>query len=194
MTLRTQPISNVGPGPFRLPYDHLDPSHHTSHRESFVHFSHFSPNEELPASSGWEVKGLWDDGLDYSTSKGKGKPVRAYDEFRRGLRDGEKDSRDPNVADIERNEEADTEHDSEDEGEIRDKDMPFIYIPWPSIEHDELLSRREDAEVVEIRVGDDETLESILRDISLRDERSQKGKDVEDHPSTRQKDGAASWR
>lgn len=193
MTLPTQPIPNVCPGPFRLPCDHLDPSHHTSHRESFVPSSHFSPNEQLPASSGWEVKGLWDDGLDYSTSKGKGKAVRAYDEFRRGLRDGEKDSREPNVADLERNEEPATEHDSEDEDEIRDEDMPFIYIPWPSTEHDELLSRREDAEVVEIRVGDDETLESILRDISLRDERSQKGKGVEDHPPTRQKDVAASW-
>lgn len=194
MTLPTRPTPNVWPGPFRLPYYHLEPSHHTSPREPFVPSSHLSPNEQLPAYGGWEVKGPWDDGLDYSSSKGKGKAVRAYDEFRRGLRDGEKDSPDPNVADLERNDDSDTEHHSEDEGEIQDEDMPFIYIPWPSTKDDELFARREDAEVVEIRVGDDETLESILRDISLRDERRQKGKGVEDHPSTRQKDVAALWR
>lgn len=194
MTLPTQPNLNVWPGPNRVPDDHL---HRFSHSKPSIPSNHLTPNERLSTSKGYEVEGQWDDGLDYSSYKGKGKAVRAYDEFKRGLRDGEKDRWDPNAADLEHEEEEDTDHDSEDEGEIRDEDLPFLRVPWPSIENDELLSRREDSEVVEIHVGDDETLESILRDISLRDERRRKGKSVqgsiEDHPSMRQKDVTAWW-
>lgn len=182
MALPTQRTPNLWPGPVRVPDDHLD---------------HSTLNERSSTARGWEVEGQWDDDFDYSSSKGKGKAVRAYDEFKRGLRNDEKDRWDPNAADLESEEGQDADHDSEDEGEIRDEDLPFIRIPWPSIENDELLSRREDAEVVEIHVGDDETLESILRDISLRDERRRKGKGVEgsteDHPSMRQKDVTACW-
>lgn len=174
MTVPTQPISNDWPGPNHVPSDQLDPSQHSSDREPFVLSSRLAPNEPLPDSSGWETEGPWDDGLDYSLSKGKGRAVRAYDEFRRGLRDGEKEIWDP-----EQTREQDADHETEEEGEIDDEDLPFIRIPWPCAENDELLSRREDSEVVEIRLGDDETLESILRDISLRDERRQKGKGVE---------------
>lgn len=182
-----------------VPDGHLDPSDHSSHREPFIPSFHLAPNEWLPASSGLEVEGQWDDGLDCSSSKGKGKAVRAYDEFKRGLRDGEKESWDPNIADLEHRRAEDADSDSEEEGEVRDEDIPFISIPWPCAENDELLSRREDAEVVEIRVGDDETLESILRDISLRDERRQKGKGVEgriecaDEDVPGRKDVAAWW-
>ena len=175
MTLPTQPTSNGWPGAICIPHDHLDPSYQI---EPFIHSSHLAPNERLPASSGWEIESQWQDGLDYSSSKGKNKAVRAYDEFKRGLRDGEKESRDPKVANPEHHKEQYTDYDSEEEGEIRDEDLLFIRVPWPCAEKDELLSRHEDAEVVEIRVGDDETLESILRDISLREETRRK--DVED--------------
>lgn len=173
MTLPTQPTLNGWPGPIRIPHDHLDPSHQN---EPFIPSGHLAPNERLPASSGWGIESQWDDGLDYSSSKGKNKAVRAYDEFKRGLRDGERESWDPKVADPEHNKEQYTDYDCEEQGEIRDEDLLFIRVPWLCAEKDELLSRREDAQVVEIRVGDDETLESILRDISLREETRQKGK------------------
>ena len=178
-TLPTETGPYLWPESTRVLCDHLDPSHHASHREPLIPSSNLAPNESLPASRGWEADDQWDDGLDYSSSKGKGKAVRAYDEFKRGLRDGEEDNWDPNVADLELKEEQDADHDSKDEGEVRDEDLPFVRIPWPSAKSDELLRRHEDAEVVEIHVGDDETLESILRDISLRDERRQKGKAME---------------
>lgn len=185
-TIPIQPTPDVlamaGPlGPIRVPNDHLDPSPNSSHLETFIPSSHLATNERLPTPSEWEVEGPWDDGLDYSSSKGKGRAVRAYDEFKRGLRDGEKECWDPGVADPEHNREPDADDDSEEEeeGEIRDEDLPFFRVPWPCAEKDEVLTRRENAEVVEIRVGDDETLESILQDISVRDERRQGGKGVE---------------
>ena len=166
------------PGPVQVPDDHVDdPPRFTSPPSSSLPPAAdvwgVSPAPQ-PASTTGELESQWDDGLDYSCSKGKGKAVRAYDEFKQGLRNNDLGDRWTKL-DIDSEE----GHDIEEEGEVCDEDLPFIRIPWPSTEPEELLSRREDAEVVEIHVGDDETLESILRDISLRDERRQKGKAVE---------------
>ncbi len=190
-TQPTQPTTDICTEPIPIPCDHLSPS---DQDEPSIPSSHLKQqNEPLPSSNGWVVENQWDDGLDYSSSKGKGKAVRAYDEFKRGLRDAERESRDPKVAernrernanydgeDEDEEEEEEEEDDDDEEGEIRDEDLPFVRIPWPHVEKDELLSRREDAAVVEIRVGDEETLESILRDIERRDERRRKGEMVED--------------
>ena len=54
-------------------------------------------------------------------------------------------------------------------------EIPLIWIPWPGCERDEIKERAEDNEIVEIRIGEDETLESILRDIAMRDERRVEG-------------------
>ncbi len=191
-TQPTQPTTEICTEPIRIPCNHPSPS---DQHEPSIPSSHLKqPNEPLPPSRGRDVESQWDDGLDYSSSKGKGKAVRAYDEFKRGLRDAERESRDPKFAqrnrerrnaeyegeDEEQEEDDDDEDDDydeeEEEGEIRDEDLPFVRIPWPCAEKDELLARREDAAVVEIRVGDEETLESILRDIERRDdERRRKG-------------------
>lgn len=180
-----QPTPDIWPepfGPVRVPNDHLEPSAKSSHPEPFIPSSQPAPNEQLPTPNDWEVDDLWDDGLDYSSSKGKGKAVRAYDEFKRGLRDGGKRRWGRGVADPEdtKGQDADDDSEEKEEGDIQDEDLPFIRVPWPCAEKDEVLSRREDAEVVEIRVGDDETLESILEGISLREERRQRGRGVED--------------
>lgn len=55
----------------------------------------------------------------------------------------------------------------DDEG----NEIPLIHIPWPGSERNEILERAEDNEVVDIHLGEDETLDSILADMSLRDER-----------------------
>ena len=180
MALPTQLAPDASPGPIQVPHDHIDPSDDSAHREAFIPPHSPAPTERPPASSRWSFEDQWDDGLDYSCYKGKGRAVRAYDEFRLGLRDGERRCREPNGPDLEDDNEQDSDSDSEEESENEDEDLQFIRIPWPATEPDELLSRREDAEVVEIRVGEDETLESILRDISLRDERRRKGKGVEE--------------
>ena len=178
MALPTQTAPDAWPEPIFEPHNYNDLSDHSSPSESFTTPDSLAQNEPPSVSTTWKIEDPWDDGLDYSSQKGKGKAVRAYDEFKLGLRDGERPSRRLHVADLGHDEERDSDHDSEEQGEI-DEDLPFIRIPWPSTEQDELLCRREDAEVVEIHVGDDETLESILRDISLREERRQKGKGVE---------------
>jgi len=54
-------------------------------------------------------------------------------------------------------------------------EIPLIHIPWPGSETDEIADRAEDNEVVEIRVGEEETLDSILMDIYLRDGRRERG-------------------
>ena len=177
-TLHTQPTPDVWPEPIPVPHDHLEPAEHPSLPESSIPPNPPPPNEALPASSRSAIEGLWDDGLDYSSHKGKGRAVRAYDEFKRGLRNSERKGRDLDVSDLDRDKEKDTDDDGGDE-EIRDECLRFVRIPWPSPETDEFLCQREDANVVEIRVGDDETLESILRDISLREERRKKGKAAE---------------
>lgn len=178
-TFPTETRPFLCPGPVQVPDDHVDdPTPFTSRP-----FSSLPPAVDVwgespapqPASTTGELESQWDDGLDYSGAKGKGKAVRAYDEFKQGLRNNDLGDRWTKL-DIDSEE----GHDIGEEGEVCDEDLPFIRIPWPSTEPDELLSRREDAEVVEIHVGDDETLESILRDISLRDERRQKGKGVQD--------------
>ena len=168
-------------GPVQVPQDHL-----ASTSPSPVSDSHppavdacEEPSTTQPPTTAQEVEDRWDDGFDYSSTKGKGKAVRAYDEFKLGLRDSHGDGWTRIDAGIE-NGDCDTEDKDENEAEIDDEDLPFIRIPWPSVENDELLSRREDAEVAEIRVGDDETLESILRDINLREEKRRKGKAVEE--------------
>lgn len=179
MALPTQPAPDAWPTPFHEPHNHNDPSDHSSPSETFITPDCLAQNEQTPVSTTWEIEDPWDDGLDYSSHKGKGKAVRAYDEFKLGLRDRERRSRRPRVADLEHDAQQDSDHERDVEGEITDEDLPFIHIPWPSTEQDEFLCRLEDAEVVEIHVGDDETLESILRDISLREERRLKGKGVE---------------
>ncbi|CAF9941557.1 hypothetical protein IMSHALPRED_002781 [Imshaugia aleurites] len=148
--------------------------------------THPAPNSQPPAPSRPESSRHWDDGLDYSSSKGKSKAVRAYDEFKQGLRHGEKESWAPRVVHDSENAVYDSEAEAEDEDEeevddeTADEALNLIHIPWPSTAtDDDLLARREDADVVEIRLSDDETLESILRDISLRDERRKRGEDVE---------------
>ena len=170
-------------GPVQIPQDHLDDA--TSISTSPVYDSHppavgacEEPSATQPPTTAQEVDDRWDDGLDYSSAKGKGKAVRAYDEFKLGLRKNHSDGWIRTDAEIE-NGDCDTEDEDEDEAEIDDEDLPFIRIPWPSAETEELLSRREDAEVAEIRVGDDETLESILRDINLREEERRKENAVE---------------
>lgn len=142
---------------------------------------------ELPTPQSAATK--WTDGLDYSYSKNKANAVRAYDEFKQGIRDRHGNHRwtkhlerefFDNYDDIDDEENVDEEDDDDDEDEeMDDEDMPFIRIPWPEAAHDEVRARLEDADVVEIRVGDEETLESILRDIELRAERRRKGKGVE---------------
>ena len=170
-------------GPVQVPQDHLDDA--TSISTSPVSDSHppaveacAKPSTTQPPVTAQEVEDRWDDGLDYSSAKGKGKAVRAYDEFKLGLRKNRGDGWIRTDAEIE-NGDCDTEDEDEDEAEIDDEDLPFIRIPWPSAETEELLSRREDAEVAEIRVGDDETLESILRDINLREEKRRNENAVE---------------
>ena len=170
-------------GPVQVPQDHLDVA--TSISTSPVSDSHppavgacEKPSSTQPPTTAREVEDRWDDGLDYSSAKGKGKAVRAYDEFKLGLRKNHSDGWIRTDAEIE-NGDCDTEDEDEDEVEFDDKDLPFIRIPWPSAETEELLSQREDAEVAEIRVGDDETLESILRDINLREEERRKQKAME---------------
>ena len=171
-------------GPVQVPQDHPDDA--TSISTPPVSGSHppavgacEEPSTMQPPTTGQEVEDRWDDGLDYSSAKGKGKAVRAYDEFKLGLRKNHSDGWIRTDAGIE-NGDCDTEDEDEDEAEIDDEDLPFIRIPWPSAETEELQSRREDAEVAEIRVGDDETLESILRDINLREEERRKQKAVEE--------------
>lgn len=180
--ISSQPTPDIWPDPIPVHHDHLAPSDGSSPPKTFIPSDPPPPNEPPPPATTWDIEAQWDDGLDYSSHKGKGKAVRAYDEFKRGLRHGERDqSRDPDIADSKEQDDAD--HDSEEDekdSEVADEDLPFIRIPWPSrADTDELLSRREEAEVVEIRVRDEETLESILRDISLRDERRRKGKGAE---------------
>lgn len=177
-------------GPVQVPQDHLDDATPTSTSP----VSHppavdacAEPSTTQPPVTAQEVEDRWDDGLDYSSAKGKGKAVRAYDEFKLGLRKKHGDGWIRTDAEIE-NEDCDTEDEDEDEAEIDDEDLPFIRIPWPSAETEELLSRREDAEVAEIRVGDDETLESILRDINLREEERRKEKAMEETRERRMED------
>ena len=177
-TLPSQTSPAINPGAIPRPQNHLGPSNDSRH-DSFIPSNPSGPNEQPPASAKLEIEDHWDDGLDYSSYKGKGKAVRAYDEFKRGLRNGERGRQGLNTTNPKHDRGKDTDRDSEEEREGRDEKLPFIHIPWPRAEPDELLSQREDSEVVEIRVGDDETLESILRDIALREERRKKGKDLE---------------
>ncbi|KAL9135925.1 MAG: hypothetical protein Q9175_002876 [Cornicularia normoerica] len=182
--LSTETRPYLWPGPVLVAYDHFDdaPPPWTSPVSKSLPPAIDAcgePPASQPASTGREVESQWDDGLDYSSSKGKGKAVRAYDEFKRGRRDDRGDGWTVVGSDYEDKADVENEDHDTEEGDIDDEDLPFIRIPWPSTENDDLLSRREDAEVVEIHVGDDETLESILRDISLRNERRQKGKGVE---------------
>ena len=177
-----QPCLSSGPVP--ATQDHVDDA--TSIPTSPVSDSHppavdarAEPSITQPSVTAQEVEDRWDDGLDYSSAKGKGKAVRAYDEFKLGLRKNHGDGWILTDAEIE-NGDCDTEDEDEDEAEIDDEDLPFIRIPWPSAEPEEILSRREDAEVAEIRVGDDETLESILRDINLREEQRRKEKAMQE--------------
>ena len=171
-------------GPIQTPHDHIDASDHSGHHEPVIPANPHGPNEQPPASARLNIEDDWNDGLDYSSYKGKGKAVRAYDEFKLGLREGERrqNRRFPPVADTVRgsNDDDDDDDDDDSEEEYEKEGIRFMRVPWPTTEKDELLARREDSEVVEIRVGDDETLESILKDISLRDERRRTGKDVEE--------------
>ena len=182
LDLPTQTTPGAWLGPIQVPHDHIDPSDNPSRFEPSISPNPSGPNEQAPALTGGNFEDEWDDGLDYSFHKGKGKAVRAYDEFKLGLRNRERESRHPTRDKGEEegsNDDGDDDDDSKEEGEADDEDLPFIRIPWPTTtERDEILTRREDSEVVEIHVGDDETLESILRDISLRDERRRKGKGI----------------
>ena len=148
--------------------DHVDPSDDPTRCEPVVS-PNLTLNEQPTVSTSWDVEDKWHDGLDYSSHKGKGKAVRAFDEFKLGLRNGEIQGRAPCYRKIEGSgDEDDSEDESEDKSEVDDNGLLFFRVPWPTTEQDEVLSRREDASVVEIRVEDDETLESILRDINVK--------------------------
>ena len=59
-------------------------------------------------------------------------------------------------------------------------EMLFVRIPWPGEEReerDEVLERRAQREVVEVRVEEWETLDSILGEMCLREEREKRGKE-----------------
>ena len=184
--IRTAPVTR--PGPVQVPQDHVDLSDDSTRCKPLVPPNLVTPNEQSSVSTTRDTEDKWDDGLDYSSHKGKGKAVRAYDEFKLGLRNGEMQS----WAQCRRKEEdSDDDDDSEDESEVDDNDLLFIRVPWPAIEEDEVLSRREDASVVEIRVEDDETLESILRDIDLKGKLKGIGGGGEEVPEG--KDGAGWW-
>ena len=165
--IETAPVAR--PGSVQIPQDHVDPSDDPTCCEPVV-----SPNpalnEQPTVSTQWDVEDKWHDGLDYSSNKGKGKAVRAFDEFKLGLRYDEIQSRARRYRKKEGSgdDDDDSEDESEDKSEVDDGDLLFFRVPWPTTEQDEVLSRREDASVVEIRVEDDETLESILRDIDLK--------------------------
>ena len=102
--------------------------------------------------------------IDYSSSKGKGK-ARAFDNFD----DDEEDYDEEYEAFLKENLRKKLGFgDGYDGDEGEDSCSPWIYIPFPGTrggEFGELDARMEDKDVVEIRVGDDETLESILSDI-----------------------------
>ena len=104
-----------------------------------------------PFASRYRPLNAWrDDHVDYSASKGKGKALelKQRDEIKSyGHDDGYYDSDDEPDESCERR----------------------ISIPWYYSKRD-AQRERENSEVVEIFVGEDETLESILRDISARDE------------------------
>ena len=176
-------------------------SDHASQGEPLTSSIPSLSTDSVPASHTEEVEDQWNDGWDYSSHKGKGNAaVRAYDEYKQGMRGGGWESWDPKVAAdpefVTKLDEADWNHDGEDEeGEIDDddEDPTLIHIPWPHVEPDESLARREDAEVAEIRVGDDETLESILKDISLREERREKGKEAEVRGGQTEKKDVVAW-
>ena len=110
--------------------------------------------------------------IDYSSSKGKSR-ARAFDrsnvdaddddddddlhsaEFQRQMRDFERNL-------CESDSLLDDRHDSDGDN------SPLIYIPFPGLalgRDEQEIRRLEDLAVVEIRVGDEETLESILNDI-----------------------------
>lgn len=165
--IKTAPVAR--PGPVQALQDHVDPSDDSTRCEPVVSPNLVTLNEQPSVSTPWDVEDKWHDGLDYSSHKGKGKAVRAFDEFKLGLRNGETKSR----AHCHRKKDGsgvddDSEDESEDKSEVDDDDLLFFRVPWPTTEQDEVLSRREDASVVEIRVEDDETLDSILRDIDLK--------------------------
>ena len=169
-TLPNQRTPGVRQGEVPVPCESPESSDHTSQGESLIPSTPPLSIEPVFASSIEEAEDPWNDGVDYSSYKNKGPVVRAYDEFKQGTRGGGWESWDH--ADW-------NDEEGLEEGEIVDDSLPFIRIPWPDVEADDCAARREDTEVVEIRVGDDETLESILRDISLREERRKKGKYVE---------------
>ena len=188
--IRTPP--GARPGSVQVPQEQIDPSDDSTHCEPVVPPNLVTPNEQPSVSTTRDVKDTWDDGLDYSSHKGKGKAVRAYDEFKLGLRNGELQSRAQCDRKGEDSEDSDdSEDESEDEIWVDDEDLLFIRVPWPAVEEDELLSRREDASVVEIRVEDDETLESILKDITLKGKLKGIGGGGEEIP--KETDGAAWW-
>lgn len=117
---------------------------------------------------------------DQSNPTGKGK-ARAYDEYKAGYRDGLHDSlptAEDEPTDTDTDAELVTERCEEEAQRGRQKGkLPHIRIPWPC-EKDGLHARQEDVEVVEIRLGEEETLDSILEDMCLSDERRVKGKGI----------------
>ena len=162
--ITTAPVAR--PGPAQVPQDHVDPSDGSTRCEPVVPPNLVRPNERPFGSTPWDVEDKWHDGLDYSSHKGKGKAVRAFDEFKLGLRNGEIQSwAHCHGQEEDSEDEEESEDKSKDESEVDDDNLLFFRVPWPTTEQDEVLSRREESSVVEIRVEDDETLESILRDI-----------------------------
>lgn len=175
-------------GPTGVPDDHLDappPLTSSPSKSPLPPLPNNSaePPAPHPASTNGEPERQWFNNQAYaSPNNSTSKPVRAYDEYKQGLRTHHHHTKPwPRFAGDSGSDEDDDEE--EEEGEtfkIDNEDhLPFIRIPWPSSANDEILSRQEDAQVVEIRVGEEETLDSILRDIERREERRRKGKGVQ---------------
>ena len=101
--------------------------------------------------------------IDYSSSKGKGK-ARAFDSF--GPDEDDYDAEYELFLKENLRKNLGVDADGWDEGE--DSCSPWIYIPFPGTcggEYGEFDQRTEDDAVVEIRVAEDETVDSILRDM-----------------------------
>ena len=110
--------------------------------------------------------------IDYSSSKGKGK-ARAFDRGNIDTNDDDDDG-DHHSADLIRVmrdfERKFCESDSLLDGwnDNDGDDSPYVYIPFPGLalgRDEQEIRRLEDLAVVEIHIGEEETLESILNDI-----------------------------
>ncbi|MCJ1452958.1 hypothetical protein MMC28_003303 [Mycoblastus sanguinarius] len=135
----------------------------------------YSADPRLPYLEPFLPLNSWrDDPVDHSLSKGKGKAREPREGARWAKRKGLRfESRTE-----EKREEGVEIDDKDDYEEYDDGRILKLKVPWPYTKRDAEREALEDTEVVEIHVGEDETLESILSDISLREQHRAKGKMV----------------